>query len=57
MKVVWIIPRSDPLRIRILRIQRSVFNIRADTDDPNPIIYGYGVGYGISEIRRIWIIR
>jgi hypothetical protein len=44
-------------RIRILRIWSSVFNIRADADNPNPIIYGCGVGYVIGENRRIWIIR
>jgi len=55
--VVWIILRIDPIRIRILAIWRRTFNIRADTDNPNPIIYGYGVGYGIGKIRRIWIMR
>ena len=57
VKVVWIILRTDPIRIRILRIWRRTFNIRADTDNPNPIVCGYGVGYGIGKIRRIWIIR
>ena len=51
--VVLITLCSDPLQIRILWIWRSVFNIHADTDNLNPIICGRGVGYGISEIRRI----
>ena len=55
--MVWIILRTVPIRIRILRIWRRTFNIRADTDNPNPIVCGYGVGYGIRKIRRIWIIR
>jgi hypothetical protein len=49
--------RSDPLRIQILRIWINIFNIHADMDNPNLIIGGCGVGYGIGEIRRIWIIR
>jgi hypothetical protein len=49
--------RSAPLRLRILRIWRSVFNIRADTDNLNPIICVCGVGYGITEIWQIWIIQ
>jgi len=57
MKVVWIILRTDPIRIRILKIWRRIFNIRADTGNPNPIVCGYGVGYEIGKIRRIWIIR
>ena len=48
---------NPPLRIWILRIWRSVFNICADVDNPNLIICGCGVGYGIGEIRWIWIIR
>jgi len=55
--VVWIILRSDPLQIRILRIWINDFNIRADMDNLNPIIGGCGVGYEIGEIRMIWIIR
>ena len=55
--MVWIILRTDPIRIRILRIWRRTFNIRADTDNPNPIVYGYGVGYGTGKIRWIWIIH
>jgi len=57
VKVVRIILRTDPIRIRILRIWIRTFNICADTDNPNPIVCGYGVGYGIGKIRRIWIIR
>jgi len=26
-------------------------------DNPNPIVCGCGIGYGIPKIRRIWIIR
>jgi hypothetical protein len=51
MKVVWIISASD------LRIWRRVFDIHADVDNPNPIVCGCGLGYGVSDIRRIWIIR
>jgi len=57
MKVVWIILRTDPIQIRILSIWRRTFNIRVDTSNPNPIVCGYGVGYVIGKIRRIWIIR
>jgi hypothetical protein len=49
--------RSDPIRIRIMRIWRSVFDIHTDVDNPNPIVCGCGLGYGVSNIRRIWIIR
>jgi hypothetical protein len=57
MKVVWIISSSDPIRIRIMRIWRRVFYIHADVDNPNPIVCGCGLGYGVSDIRQIWIIR
>jgi hypothetical protein len=56
-KVVWIISASDPIRIRIMRIWRRVFDIHADVDNPNPIVCRCGIGYGVSDIRRIWIIR
>ena len=26
-------------------------------NNPNPILCGCWIGYGISKIRRIWIIR
>jgi hypothetical protein len=29
----------------------------ADVDNPNPIVCGWGLGYGVSDIRRIWIIQ
>jgi hypothetical protein len=57
MKVVWIISAFGPIRIRIMRIWRRVFDIHADVDNPNPIVCGWGLGYGVSDIRRIWIIR
>jgi hypothetical protein len=57
MKVVWIISASDPIRIRITRIWRRVFDIHADVDNPNPIVCGCRCGFGVSDIRRIWIIR
>jgi hypothetical protein len=49
--------RSDPTRIRIMRMWRRVFDIYADVDNPNPIVCGCRLGYGVSDIRRIWIIR
>jgi hypothetical protein len=57
MKVVRIISASDPIRIQIMRIWRRVFDIHADVDNPNPIVCGCGLGYGVSDIRHIWIIR
>jgi hypothetical protein len=33
------------------------FYIHADVDNPNPIVRGCGSGYGVSDIRWIWIIR
>ena len=57
VKVVRIILRSDPNQIQILRIRRIIFNIHADMNNPNPIVCGCRVWYGIAKIRRIWIIR
>jgi hypothetical protein len=57
MKAERIISASDPIRIRIMRIWRKVFDIHADVDNLNPIVCGCGLGYGVSDIRRIWIIR
>jgi hypothetical protein len=56
MKMVWMISASDPIWIRIMRIRRSVFNIDADVDNPNPIVCGCRLEYGVYDIRRIWII-
>ena len=36
VQVAWIIIRSDPIRILIIRIWRS-FYIHADMDNPNPV--------------------
>jgi hypothetical protein len=47
MKVVRIISASDPIRIQIMRIWRRVFDIHADVDNPNPIVCGCGLGYGV----------
>jgi hypothetical protein len=48
--------RSDTIRIRIMRIWRKVFDIHADVDNPNLIMCECGLGYGVSDIRWIWII-
>jgi hypothetical protein len=40
-----------------MRIWRRVFDIHVDVDNSNPIVCGRGLGYGVSDIRRIWIIR
>jgi hypothetical protein len=57
MKVAWIISASDPVRIRIIRIWRRVLDIHVDVDNPNLIVCVRGLVYGVSDIRRIWIIR
>jgi hypothetical protein len=51
VREVRIILHSDPMRIRILRIWRRTFNIYVDMDNPNPIVRGCGVGYGINKIQ------
>jgi hypothetical protein len=52
--LVWIISGSDP---NYANMEKKVLDIHADVDNPIPIVYGYELGYGVSDIRRIWIIR
>jgi hypothetical protein len=56
-ELVWISSASDPIRIRIMQIWRRVFDIHVDVDNPNLIVCGCRLVYGVSDIRRIWIIR
>jgi hypothetical protein len=44
-------PHRSTLNPNFKDMEKCFFYVRADADIPNPIIRGYGVGYGIGEIQ------
>jgi hypothetical protein len=53
--VVRIVSASDP-NPNYVDMEKS-FYIYADVDNSNPIVCGCRLGYGVSDIQQIWIIR